>query len=141
MTDTATSPFTGGIVGEARLRKEDAALLTGESRFLDDLDLPGALWLACVRSPHPPARLGDLDASAPLATAGVGAVYTAPALAEYWAGPLPSPSPPAPAPCSPISFFHWWTSDQVVFRLPAEMLRLIQPHCIPPTDQDRQIYQ
>ena len=89
MTDTATSPFTGGIVGEARLRKEDAALLTGESRFIDDLDLPGALWLACVRSPHAHARIGDIDASAALATDGVVAVYTGADLAEDWAAPLP----------------------------------------------------
>ena len=89
MTDTATSPFAGGIVGEARLRKEDAALLTGESRFIDDLDLPGALWLACVRSPHAHARIGDIDASAALATDGVVAVYTGADLAEDWAAPLP----------------------------------------------------
>ena len=55
MTDTM-SPFTGGVVGTARLRKEDPALLTGESQFIDDLNLPGALWIACCllyTSPSP----------------------------------------------------------------------------------------
>ncbi len=37
-------------------RVEDAALLTGQGRFLDDLDpLPGTLVAAVVRSPHPHA--------------------------------------------------------------------------------------
>ena len=89
MTDTATSPFAGGIVGEARLRKEDAALLTGESRFIDDLDLPGALWVACVRSPHAHARINGIDTSAALAVDGVVAAYTGADLAEDWAAPLP----------------------------------------------------
>ena len=91
MTDTldATSPFAGGIVGEARLRKEDPALLTGESKFIDDLALPGAQWIACVRSPHAHARISAIDTSEALATEGVVAVYTGEDLAETWAAPLP----------------------------------------------------
>jgi len=88
MTDTM-NPFTGGIVGTPRLRKEDPALLTGESKFIDDLNLPGALWISCVRSPHAHARIGAIDASAALATTGVVAVYTGEDLAGDWATPLP----------------------------------------------------
>ena len=83
------SPFTGGIVGESRLRREDAALLTGEAKFIDDLQIPGALWVACVRSPHAPARIGGIDASAALAIDGVVAVYSGDDLADAWAAPLP----------------------------------------------------
>ncbi len=83
------SPFTGGVVGEARLRREDPALLTGEARFVDDLHLPGALWVACVRSPHAHARITGIDASDALATDGVVAVYTGDDLADAWAAPLP----------------------------------------------------
>ena len=83
------SPFTGGIVGESRLRREDAALLTGEAKFIDDLQLPGALWVACVRSPHAHARIGGIDASAALAIDGVVAVYSGDDLADAWAAPLP----------------------------------------------------
>ena len=96
MTDTLdtrtlddSSPFAGGIVGKARLRKEDPALLTGESKFIDDLVLPGALWIACVRSPHAHARIGSIDSSAALAIDGVVAVHTGPDLADAWAAPLP----------------------------------------------------
>ena len=83
------SPFTGGIVGESRLRHEDAALLTGEAKFIDDLQIPGALWVACVRSPHAHARIGGIDASAALAIDGVVAVYSGDDLADAWAAPLP----------------------------------------------------
>ena len=88
MTDTM-NPFVGGIVGTPRLRKEDPALLTGESKFIDDLQLPGALWIALVRSPHAHARIGAIDASAALAVDGVVAVYTGADLEGDWAGPLP----------------------------------------------------
>ena len=88
MTVTET-PFTGGIVGKSRLRREDPALLTGEARFIDDLQIPGALWLACVRSPHAHARITGIDTSAALAIAGVVAVYTGEDLADAWAAPLP----------------------------------------------------
>ena len=83
------SPFIGGIVGESRLRHEDPALLTGESKFIDDLQIPGALWVACVRSPHAHARITGIDTSAALATDGVVAVYTGDDLADAWAAPLP----------------------------------------------------
>jgi len=83
------SPFTGGVVGEARPRREDPALLTGEARFVDDLHVPGALWVACVRSPHAHARITGIDASDALATDGVVAVYTGDDLADAWAAPLP----------------------------------------------------
>ena len=88
MTDTM-NPFAGGIVGESRLRREDAALLTGEAKFIDDLHIPGALWVACVRSPHAHARIGGIDASAALAIDGVVAVYSGDDLADAWAAPLP----------------------------------------------------
>ena len=83
------SPFTGGIVGESRLRREDSAQLTGEAKFIDDLQIPGALWVACVRSPHAHARIGGIDASAALAIDGVVAVYSGDDLADAWAAPLP----------------------------------------------------
>jgi len=89
VTDTVANPFTGGIVGERRVRKEDPALLTGEAKFIDDLHLPGALWVACVRSPHAHARISAIDTSGALATDGVVAVYTGEELAGDWAAPLP----------------------------------------------------
>jgi 2-furoyl-CoA dehydrogenase large subunit len=59
-------------VGRSLPRLEDAALLRGEGRFLDDLDpVPNAGHAAVVRSPYAHARIARLDASAALALPGV----------------------------------------------------------------------
>ena len=56
-------------------RVEDAALLTGQGRFLDDLDpLPGTLVAAVVRSPHAHARIRSVDLEKARAMPGVAAV-------------------------------------------------------------------
>jgi len=74
----------------ARLpRKEDARLLTGEARFVDDLTIPGALWLGMVRSPFAHARIGNVDASAALAVPGVRHVFTGADLRDGWAAAMP----------------------------------------------------
>src|SRR5918994_3189070 len=74
----------------ARLpRKEDARLLTGEARFVDDLDVPGALWMGMVRSPYAHARIGNVDASAALAIPGVRQVFTGADLRDDWAAAMP----------------------------------------------------
>ena len=38
------------VVGQRLLRREDPALLTGEAKFTNDLNVPGALHLAVLRS-------------------------------------------------------------------------------------------
>ncbi|MFV1990069.1 MAG: xanthine dehydrogenase family protein molybdopterin-binding subunit, partial [Acidimicrobiales bacterium] len=76
-------------VGSRRLRKEDPALLTGESKFIDDLDIPGALWMSVVRSPHAHAKITSIDLTDALASPGVVAAYTGADLLDLWAAPLP----------------------------------------------------
>ncbi|GMU64172.1 MAG: carbon-monoxide dehydrogenase large subunit [Acidobacteriota bacterium] len=44
-------------VGRDVLRLEGRAKLTGEARYVADLEVPGALWGLTVRSPHPHAEL------------------------------------------------------------------------------------
>ena len=51
-------------VGRARLRKEDARLLTGRTRWTENITLPGMLHLAILRSPHAHARIVRVDVSA-----------------------------------------------------------------------------
>ncbi|HLF41527.1 MAG TPA: molybdopterin cofactor-binding domain-containing protein [Acidimicrobiia bacterium] len=77
------------VVGERILRREDAALLTGEARFVDDLDVPGALHLELVRSPHAHARVVSIDTSGATGMPGVVTVLTGADLAGDWAGPMP----------------------------------------------------
>ena len=55
-------------------RKEDPALLRGEGRYVDDIQLPGMLHAAFVRSPYAHARIGRIDKRAALALPGVHAV-------------------------------------------------------------------
>ncbi len=76
-------------------RNEDARLLTGRALFVDDVELPGMLHAAFVRSPHAHARIRAIDVSAARRREGVIAVYTAQDLGDYWKpGPLLVPPPP-----------------------------------------------
>ena len=58
-------------------RLEDPALLTGQGRFVDDIESPGVLHAAFVRSPHAHARIRKIDTQAARGMAGVHAVLTA----------------------------------------------------------------
>ena len=91
MTHTQTT----GTVGAPVTRNEDPRLLTGQALFTDDVELPGMLHAAFVRSPYAHARLGAVDVSAARARPGVVAVYTADDLGDYWKpGPLLVRAPP-----------------------------------------------
>jgi carbon-monoxide dehydrogenase large subunit len=48
-------------IGTRVPRLEDHRLLTGSGRFTDDVALPGQVWCAFVRSPHPHARIVGID--------------------------------------------------------------------------------
>jgi 2-furoyl-CoA dehydrogenase large subunit len=64
-------------LGNAILRKEDPALLSGRGRFADDLPTAaGTLHAHVLRSPHAHARIVHIDAAAALALEGVAAVVT-----------------------------------------------------------------
>ena len=88
-TDVAREAPSARGVGARMLRKEDARLLTGEARFVDDLSIPGALWLGMVRCPYAHARIGNVDASAALAIPGVRHVFTGADLRDGWAAAMP----------------------------------------------------
>jgi carbon-monoxide dehydrogenase large subunit len=57
-------------------RKEDPRFIRGKGRYVDDLKLPGMLYMDIVRSPYAHARILDIDASAALEMEGVLAVIT-----------------------------------------------------------------
>ncbi len=76
MTDTTTtSPEIGGI-GHSVKRAEDARLIEGQGNFVDDIALPGMLYMALVRSPVAHARINSIDTEAAAAVDGVVAVVT-----------------------------------------------------------------
>ncbi len=82
-------PTHTAVVGTRMRRKEDPALLTGESRFVDDLKIPGALHMAVVRSPAAHARIRSVDVSGALGQPDVVAAFTGADLRDEWAGPMP----------------------------------------------------
>jgi aerobic carbon-monoxide dehydrogenase large subunit len=58
------------------LRKEDARFIRGQGRYVDDVDLPGMLHGAVLRSPVAHARIVSIDTSAALQHPKVHAVIT-----------------------------------------------------------------
>ncbi|SVC21544.1 uncharacterized protein METZ01_LOCUS274398, partial [marine metagenome] len=75
-------------IGQDLERFEDAALLTGQGRFLDDLPTaPGTAHAAILRSPHAHAEIISIDFTRAQALAGVYAVITG-AEAKLWSEPF-----------------------------------------------------
>ncbi len=87
---TVTEDRPSSVLGTRRLRREDPALLTGEAKYTTDLNLPGALHLAVLRSPYAHARILSVDTSAAASSPGVVAVYSGADLADTWGTPMPS---------------------------------------------------
>lgn len=88
--------MAGRYVGAGLPRLEDARLLTGRGRYLDDLDVPGALHAAFVRSPVAHARVRSVDVAAARTAPGVvGAFALADLPARFREAPMrqlyPSP--------------------------------------------------
>ncbi|HMM97064.1 xanthine dehydrogenase family protein molybdopterin-binding subunit [Phycicoccus sp.] len=69
-------------IGTARRRKEDARLVTGRTRWTDNIQLPGMLHLAMVRSPFAHARINGIDTSEAKAAPNVIAVMTGQDIAD-----------------------------------------------------------
>lgn len=69
--DVAAPAPHGRVSGQSVGRMEDRPLLTGTGCFADDLDAPGALHMAVLRSSHGHARIASLDVSGALEVPGV----------------------------------------------------------------------
>jgi aerobic carbon-monoxide dehydrogenase large subunit len=87
-TDTI-APTKAPMIGSSVRRREDRRLITGEGRYLDDLELSGACEAAFVRSPHASARILSIDATAAAQVPGVIGIWTGADLPE-----LVKPIPP-----------------------------------------------
>ena len=64
MTTVEEAPAATTEIGKDRRRKEDQRLITGRTRWTDNLSVPGMLHMAMVRSPHAHARILGIDTSA-----------------------------------------------------------------------------
>ncbi len=88
--------MTGKYFGQPIPRLEDKYLLTGEAKFIDDIELPGMLHAAFYRSDYAHARILKIDVSEARKRPGVVAIFTAEDFGDYWKpGPLQVPPPTA----------------------------------------------
>ncbi|MGB0088846.1 MAG: hypothetical protein WBP80_05065, partial [Planifilum fulgidum] len=62
------------VFGSPLKRREDPRLITGQGNFTDDIQLPGMVYMAVLRSPHAHARIKRIDVSAARRAPGVVAV-------------------------------------------------------------------
>ncbi|WP_028925362.1 xanthine dehydrogenase family protein molybdopterin-binding subunit [Pseudonocardia acaciae] len=76
MTTTEPAPAPTTEVGRARTRKEDARLITGRTRWTDNITLNGMLHVSMVRSPVAHAKISGITVDAARQVPGVVAVFT-----------------------------------------------------------------
>ena len=69
-----TTPESVCGMGHRMKRKEDPRFIQGKGNYVDDIKLPGMLYMDIVRSPYAHARIVSIDDSEALATEGVLAV-------------------------------------------------------------------
>ena len=61
----------------------------GQAKFVDDMSLPGMVWMAVVRSPYAHARIANVNVDGALAHRGVIAAFSGEELADEWQASLP----------------------------------------------------
>ena len=76
MSDSTPKDDTLRVIGRARRRVDARAKVTGQTRFADDIFLPRMVHCRLLRSPHPHARIRNIDFSRALKHPGVYLVLT-----------------------------------------------------------------
>ncbi len=89
-THQPATPFEMGGIGHSVRRKEDDRFIQGAGRYLDDIQLPGMLHMAILRSPIAHGRILSIDTSEAEATDGVVAVVTGEMLAAHGLAWMPT---------------------------------------------------
>ena len=97
---TSTLPAAPAEIGNARRRKEDAHLITGRTRWTDNIVLPGMVHIAVLRSPVAAGDITSVDVSAAREARGVVGAWSGADFAEQ--GGLPCAWPITPDMKSPL---------------------------------------
>ncbi len=79
---TAVAPATRWV-GQPIVRKEEQRLVRGRGKFIDDLKLPGMLFMRLVRSPFAHARIVSVDTSVAEVAPGVITTLTGEEIARH----------------------------------------------------------
>ncbi|MBV8717770.1 MAG: xanthine dehydrogenase family protein molybdopterin-binding subunit [Chloroflexi bacterium] len=85
------------LIGKSLLRREDRPLLTGKGQYAGDVNLPGMLHVAVVRSVYPHARINQVDLAAARSIEGVVGAFALSDLPEI-SSTLNDPAPPGMQP-------------------------------------------
>src|SRR6476659_10517047 len=75
MIECKTSKEIGGM-GHSKKRKEDGRFIQGKGNYIDDLKLPGMLYMDIVRSPYAYAKIKSINIDEAMKVPGVAAVVT-----------------------------------------------------------------
>ena len=70
-------------MGHSMKRKEDARFIQGKGNYVDDIKLPGMIYMDIVRSPYAYAKIKKINTEAALKIPGVVAVVTGKDLEQY----------------------------------------------------------
>jgi len=73
---TSNSMTVTTEIGKARARKEDARLVTGQTNWTDNIQVPGLVHVAFLRSPMAHGRITSVDVSAARGAPGVIAAFS-----------------------------------------------------------------
>jgi aerobic carbon-monoxide dehydrogenase large subunit len=79
----------GRAIGMPVERKEDKKLLQGQAQWVDNMHVPGMVYLGIVRSPYAHARIVKVDVTPALAHAEVVGAWSGEDIADEWHGSLP----------------------------------------------------
>lgn len=77
MTSATKSQTRRDVLGASALRPDGIAKVTGDFAFSSDLNASNMLWGATLRSPHPHAKIVNIDLTAAQAIVGVVQIVTA----------------------------------------------------------------
>src|SRR5918996_3471925 len=72
------------VVGKNIPRIDAYERVTGQAQYTGDVQLPGMLYARVLRSPHPHARILEIDTTRAAALAGVKAVITHENAKVWW---------------------------------------------------------
>ncbi len=97
-----TEHTPSGLIGASIRRVEDPLLVTGKGCFVDDIQLPGMLHMALLRTPYPHAKIVSINTSAARAMPGVEAVLTGDDISERLNIPVPPMVPGQRIPPHPV---------------------------------------
>ena len=73
---TPTVSHVEGAIGQSPKRIEDDRFIRGKGTYVDDVQLPGMLFMSIYRSPFAHATINSIDTSRAMAMPGVLACIT-----------------------------------------------------------------